>query len=45
MAHHVVVEDESVGEPCEDEVERVDADEGEHGERDDLAGDVVAAPG
>jgi hypothetical protein len=45
VAHHFVVEYEFEGEAGEDEIEQVDADEGEDDEGEDLAGDVVPWPG
>ena len=44
MLHHLVIEDEGVGEGCDEEVEAEYSDEGDHGEGEELAGDVVARP-
>ena len=44
MLHHVMVEDVFVGDVCKEEVQDVDAEEGDRGEGEKLARDVVSWP-
>jgi len=45
MVHHVMVEDILVRETSKQKVENKNADQGYDGERDKLAGNIVARPG
>ena len=45
MSHHVMVEDELIGHPCEKEVENVNTNESNNNEGGKLSWDVLSRPG